>query len=250
MVSQSILSYLHSMDSLAVKVRLQTEITTRGFLCNPNAFCWPDLPTGTQELLWGSISYALWNPVHILFPPTSSNYYLLQLHLNNVAMQCHVIHLQQNQTTKLVPNNAATFSTQSSQIKQWNHQRDRPSLSSQVTPADRSWNKHLSQQAASSSKTYHSSTIIPESNYPVISPLPFPPPHPTKQYRLSHASANTDTPLSKQQQKSPFPLKGKTWTPAHIRMERIHHNKWSELYCLKHSSPPWQSTRAGKPYRP
>lgn len=38
----------------------------------------------------------------------------------------------------------------------------------------------------------------PESNYPVISPLPFPPPHPTKQYRLSHVSANTDTPLSKQ----------------------------------------------------
>lgn len=92
-VSQSRLSYLHGTDSLPAKERLQTEITTRGFLCNPNAFCWPDLPTGTQELLRGSISYSLWNPVHILFSPTFSNYYLLQLHLNNVAMHCHVIHL-------------------------------------------------------------------------------------------------------------------------------------------------------------
>lgn len=87
---RALFSYLHSTDSLAVKVQLQTEITTKIFLCNPNAFCWPRLPTEIGA--GGSISYALWKPVHSLFPPTFSNYYLLQLHLNNVAMCCHVIH--------------------------------------------------------------------------------------------------------------------------------------------------------------
>lgn len=81
------------------------------------------------------------------------------------------------------------------------------------------------QQAASSSKTHLSSTIIPESNYPVTSPLPFPPPHPMKQYRLSHAGANTDTPLPKQGQKSPFPLKTKA-------CEHQHTSGWRESITL------------------
>lgn len=35
---------------------------------------------------------ALWNTLHVLFPPTFSNCYLLQRHLNNEAIPCHVIH--------------------------------------------------------------------------------------------------------------------------------------------------------------
>lgn len=106
MVFWSTRRYLHSTASLAVKEQLQTEITTRGLLCNPNAFCWPDLPAGTLELLRGSISYTLWNPGHILL------FSILQLlstaaSPNNVAMHCHVIHFNkiklqsQSQTMQL-----------------------------------------------------------------------------------------------------------------------------------------------------
>lgn len=42
-----------------------------------------------------------------------------------------------------------------------------------------------------------------------------------KQYRLSHASANTDTPLPEQGQKSPFPLKRKA-------CEHQHTSRWRQ----------------------